>query len=123
MNTIIASVVGLIVCWFLIPVYKIGGTVIGYGIYCVIQMSFYYLYYWPKKMNIDSWKVFSRSYIPYLLVGSMVAFGCHFIHLVDNLWIEFCIKGGLFTSLYFIGVYMLLNKENKVFIVNLVHRK
>lgn len=122
-NTIIASVVGLIVCWFLIPVYKIGGTVIGYGIYCVIQMSFYYLYYWPKKMNIDSWKVFSRSYIPYLLVGSMVAFGCHFIHLVDNLWIEFCIKGGLFTSLYFIGVYMLLNKENKVFILNLVHRK
>ncbi len=51
-NTMFASIVGLLLTWFLIPLYDVGATVIGYLVYCLIQILFYYIYYWPKKMRI-----------------------------------------------------------------------
>lgn len=121
-NTIIASVVGLIICWFLIPVYKIGGTVIGYGIYCVIQMSFYYLYYWPQKMKIDSWRVFKYSYVPYFLLGGLLACVCSCLNFVDNQWASFFIKGLTFATTYIIITIVLLSKNDRIFVLNLIHR-
>ena len=65
-SSITAAVLGLTVCWLAIPKYQVGATIIAYAVYMLVQMGFYYFYYWPRKMQINSWKVFSQSYGPYL---------------------------------------------------------
>ena len=57
-SSIVASVVGLILSWVLIPKYQIGGVCIAFAVYVIIQLLFYYCYYWPFKMGINSWVVF-----------------------------------------------------------------
>ena len=41
-SSVFASVIGLITAWFTIPIYQIGGTVIGFIAYMLVQLSFYY---------------------------------------------------------------------------------
>ena len=68
-SSAVASVAGLAVSWYLIPGKQIGGVVIGFVVYTMIQMLFYYLYYWRRKMNINSRRVFFYSFLPYVLSG------------------------------------------------------
>jgi len=123
-SSIVASINGLIVCWFTIPLYNVGGTVIGYAVYIVIQMVFYYLYYWPRKMNIDSWRVFSEGYAPYLIAGIAISAICHYLlNLTSNEWASFFIKGVAFVVFYSSVVYFLLNKKDKDFFIRLLKRR
>ena len=122
-SSIIASVLGLIVCWLTIPYYNVGGTVIAYAVYILTQMGFYYFYYWPRKMNIDSWRVFRFSYAPYLLIGVVLSLGCHyFLNVSTNQWILFFIKGLTFAILYCGAILLMLNKADKEFFLKLIKR-
>ena len=125
--TITSSLIGLLACWFLIPIFEVGGTVIAYGIYGLIQLLFYYLYYWPKKMGIDSGRVFRSSFFPSLLTGVitmlLVRFGIRQIFWSDNAWINFFVEGTAFTILYVALVYgVVLNKSDKHFFLRLIKR-
>lgn len=121
-SSICASVLGLLVCWFTIPHYNVGGTVLGYIVYQIFQVLFYYLYYWPQKMQINSWKVFRYSYAPYLIAGALIAWGCHYINVVNSQWAEFFIKGISFAILYALVVLLLLNKNDKAFFIKLIKK-
>lgn len=122
--TIFAAVVGLISCWFLIPVYGVGGTVISYLVYCIIQILFYYIYYWPKVMKIDSWKVFTSSFLPYVLTGAVVCVGLRTLALdTMNTWGALVTKGIIFLILFVIMTYVIMNKNDKEFIWKIAQRK
>lgn len=126
-SSIAASCIGLLLCWFMIPYFGVGGTVIGYGAYCVIQISFYYFYYWPKKMRIDSKKVFKYSFLPNVIVGIMsmflVRYGLKEILWLDNNWVIFFIKGLAFTLLYIGFIYTLvLDRKDKDFFFGLIRK-
>lgn len=121
-SSITAAVLGLLVCWFTIPKYQVGATIIAYAVYMLVQMGFYYFYYWPRKMQINSWKVFSQSYGPYLLLGGLLAWGCSEMNFVDNKWAEFFIKGLSFAVLYVVLSYFMLNKNDKQFFKKLVSK-
>ena len=118
-NTIVSSIIGLLVCWFTIPYLQIGGTVIAYGVYVLIQLLFYYFYYWPRIMKINSWRVFTESFMPYVLLGSLIAWGCFNITISTNSLIDFLTKGILFAISYGIGTFFLLTKEDRLFIINI----
>ena len=125
-STTVASIVGLLLCWFLIPSWGVGGTVIGFGVYNLIQILFYYLYYWPK-MNIDSFRVFKSSFIPGVATGAIamlsVKYGAEYVLWFNNGWIEFFTEGTAFTLLYVMMVYFfVLNKSDKVFFLKLIKR-
>lgn len=123
-SSIIASITGLIVCWFTIPIYQVGGAIIGYTVYQFIQITFYYAYYWPKKMKIDSIRVLCKSFIPYLIVGVVVSAGCHYIlNFTTNNWSSFFIKGIIFSLCYISVIYFLLSKNDKDFFTKLVKMK
>lgn len=123
--TILSSIIGLLVCWFTIPLYSVGGTVIGYGMYLLIQLLFYYLYYWPQKMQINSKRVFFRTFLPFLLIGMITALICRFVPFLDNcnLIVAFVIKGMFFSVLYMYLSYYMLNKNDKQFILRFINRK
>ena len=99
---------------------------IGFGVYNLIQILFYYLYYWPK-MNIDSFRVFKSSFIPGVATGAIamlsVKYGVEYVLWFNNGWIEFFTEGTAFTLLYVMMVYFfVLNKSDKVFFLKLIKR-
>lgn len=137
-STAFASLAGLAVSWFLIPRYQIGGVVIGLVVYSLIQMLFYYLYYWRKKMAISSSRVFFYSFLPYVVSGllcygltSALSTPVNFIASV--LGIDAVSKGGqffvfflkgIFFALFYAGcIYMLLTPTDRTFFQNLLQKK
>lgn len=126
-STITASIIGLLVCWISIPYLEVGGTVIGYGIYGMMQILFYYLYYWPKKMHINSGRVFRYSFFPSVAVGIvamlLARFGLKQIFWTGNDWVNFLMEGLVFTILYIGMVYaFVLNTKDKGFFFKLIRK-
>ena len=137
-SSAVASAVGLVISWWLIPRFQIGGVVIGFVAYMLIQMLFYYLYYWNKKMNIRSQRVFFYSFLPYvvsgiLCLGMISMFSSPIKSLVGlmgfnlsekgGIFMVFFLKGIFFTLLYAGCIYMLLTPTDRTFFKNLLKRK
>ena len=122
-NSIAASLIGLIVTWLLIPYYQVGGTVLGFVVYLVIQLGFYYIYYWPKKMNINPLKVLFYSYGPYVLLGSLSYYICKMLPSVDNHWVSIVLIGGVFSITYMVGILLLSNKNDRKFIMRIIKKE
>lgn len=123
-NTVVASIVGLLFSWFLIPYYKIGGVVISLAIYMVIQLLFYYIYYWPRKMQINSLKVFGCSFLPYTVSGGALAVIISlFLNVSANIWISFIVKGGTFVIAFGIVVLFLFTKSDRDFMLTIIKKK
>jgi O-antigen/teichoic acid export membrane protein len=122
-STAIFSVVGLIITWILIPSYQIGGVCIALLVFNSLHIGFYYLYYWPRRMQINSWKVFSYSFMPYVLVGILTYF---FIQIMPTSGIplyDFLIKGFVFAIAYVIVVVFTLNSDDKKFLVSIFKKR
>lgn len=123
-NTVVASIIGLLLSWFLIPYYQIGGVVVAHAVYMVIQLLFYYLYYWPRKMQINSLKVFSYSFIPYTVVGGILAIILSVcVDISANAWMSFFIKGVVFAIAFSIIVLLLFTRSDRDFIMSLIKKK
>lgn len=122
-SSVIASVVGLLVSWFLIPHFQVGGVVIGFAAYGLIQMLFYYLYYWPRKMNISSSRVLFRSFGPYALIGSGIYLACCYIPRMENLWVDFITVGVVFFALYVVATFFTMNERDKLFFLGIFKKK
>lgn len=121
-STLAASIIGLLLCWFLIPYFDVGGTVIGYLAYCMVQILFYYVYYWPKVMQLDSKTIFIKCFIPFVSIGLLLSFGMRMLPISLNVLGIMIIKGGCFAVLYLISVYCFMEKDDKKFIVGLIKR-
>jgi len=118
-----SSLIGLVVTWFAIPIYDSGGLVIGLCVYSAIQILFYWLYYWPKKMDIDSKKVVFQSFLPYVFVGGCITLGLQLIPHSDNHWLNVILFGGIFAVLYLVGIIALFNRDDRQFIMSILKRK
>lgn len=122
-NTIIAAVVGLAVSWFSIPYFKAGGPVFAYLIYGSIQILFYWLYYWPRKMEISSKKVVFQSLLPYLFLGLIISSSLRAIPHFENNWLNIFFFGGIYAIFFIIGVWFIMKPEDKQFVFNIVKRR
>ena len=122
-SSAIASVVGLISAWFLIPYYQIGGVCIAFVIYSFIQLIFFYIYYWPRKMKIDSAKVFKHSFVPYFVLGGVLYYVIYQIPLYLAPICMFFIKGTIFTVLYMAILWLIINKDDKAFLKRILKRQ
>lgn len=119
-SSIVASVVGLLVAWILIPYYNIGGVCISFAVYCIIQLLFFYLYYWPVKMKISSTKVLFKSFIPFVLIGVLCyLFVDNIITSVSNIFFRFLLRGVCFALMFALLTYISLNKADKQFFRNI----
>lgn len=115
-NSVIASIIGLISAWFLIPYYQIGGVCIAFAIYMIIQLAFYYIYYWPRKMKIDSLKIFKKSFIPFVVVGIVLFYIIHNINFTINMFFLLILKGFIFSVLYIFITWIILNENDRAFV-------
>lgn len=123
-SSIFASAAGLILSWVLIPKYQIGGVCIAFAVYCIIQLLFFYCYYWPIKMKISSLRVLVRCFMPYVILGAMLFRLLQWITIGLPTFAMFVIKGVSFLILYALAAYfLLLNKSDKEFLKKIIKRK
>lgn len=121
-SSIVASVVGLILSWVLIPKYQIGGVCIAFAVYVIIQLLFYYCYYWPFKIGINSWVVFYKNFLPYLILGYILYEGIHLVFISENCWILLLSKSLLFMITYVMVVIAIINKRDRYFLLNIIKK-
>lgn len=122
-SSIVASVVGLILSWILIPQYQIGGVCIAFAVYCIIQLLFFYCYYWPIKMKINSRIVLLNCFLPYVFLGGVLYKVMQLISFSTNSLALFFVKGILFAVLFISFALFMLNRDEKKFVLNFFKRK
>ena len=122
----ISTVIGLSSCWFLTQILGLGGIVLGYLLYGICQTLFYYCYYWPKYLHIDSLRVFYKSFLPPILLGGFSfllvsqVFSCFSLDIVYM----FFLKGSIFVCIYILlAFYFILESTDRQFFLNLITKK
>lgn len=119
--SIFSCTLGLILTWFLIPHYGVGGAIIALAVYMTSQIVFYYVYYWPKKMNINSWRVFSRSFAPYATIGLLSALLVSFcIHFNTKPIFEIILKGSIFSIIFLPISWFVMVKDDRKYLRQLL---
>ena len=118
-----ACISGLVACWFSIPYLQVGGVVIAMIVYNVVQQLFYYLYYWPKILKINSWRIFIHTDVPFILSGLFIVLLLDIIPHFANHWINIFVLGTLFSILYLGGCFFILTKDDRRFIYKVVKER
>ena len=122
-STAAFAVVGLFFAWILIPSYQIGGVCIALLIFNTVHIGFYYLYYWPKRMRINSWKVFSYSFFPYVIIGALIYLVVHYLPSFGKPFFDFLLRGFVFVIGYVVIILFMLNNNDKRFFLNIFKKK
>lgn len=110
-SSAVSCVVSIIINALLTKEVGVGSAVIGYLVYIIIQMSFYYLYFNNRVLNINSWRVF-KSFILPTLIGTVLYFLVSLIKLNETLLVlQEIFKILLWVSSYitFLFVFKLLD--------------
>ncbi|MEA4821016.1 MAG: polysaccharide biosynthesis C-terminal domain-containing protein, partial [Erysipelotrichales bacterium] len=122
----IAMILAITAYIVFIPKFGIGGVVIGFTIHELTHTIFYYLYFIPRKFQINTKSLFFHSVLPAWLVLGMacilVALGSLFIHC--SVWLtailKVCVLGFLMIVLVW---HVLLNKNDKKFLLSFIQLK
>ena len=121
--TAVSSILGLVAAWFTIPYLGIGGCVMAVLVYNVGNQLFYYLYYWPRVMEIDSWRIFKTILLPIVVAGLLIWLGLLFLPRFTNHWINIIVFGLSFSMVYTVFVLLYVNKDDKLFLFEILNRK
>lgn len=121
--TITAAVVTIVACWILTPFFQVGGAIIAYSLFSLILVGYYYLYYYQKKMHKDSWRLFSKSFLPSFLLGFALSLICINLPIDLGKWGTLICKGLIFAVAYLSLSYLYLNNDERSFLFNLIKRK
>lgn len=122
-SSVVASVVGLVLSWVLIPRYEIGGVCIAFAAYMLIQLLFYYLYYWPVKMHINSCRIFFRCFSPFAILGAFLCYCVQWVNVSDDVLVQLFVKGLVFAMSFAMIAAFLLDKSDRSFFLKAVKRK
>lgn len=108
-----------------IPVYGVGGVVIGYAAHEVIHTLFYYVYFLPKRFSINTGKIFFKSVLPSWLLLGVAALAVYFAFIgMDGQWLPMIVKSIVYGLLYLVIVwFVLLDRNDKSFLLSFIYFK
>ncbi len=107
---VISSAISCIISLFINAIYcnflGVGSAVVGYSVYIVIQMSFYYFYFNNKVLKLNSWKVF-KSFIVPASIGLLSAILVYAIKWsYKQSYLEILVKISTWAVLYFLLLFV-----------------
>jgi len=105
----------VIVFWFLIPYYGARSIAISGTLCNIMQMSFYYFYYWPKKLHVNSRYIFFKDLLPFMTMGLSITFLLRLFDVSDSHLIQLLVKETLFVVLFSTMVYIMIEKSDRTF--------
>lgn len=68
-SSAVACVVSLPITIIFAPSLQVGAAVVGYLVYMVLQIGFFYSYYIPKVLRLDGFRLFTRAFLPAAIGG------------------------------------------------------
>jgi O-antigen/teichoic acid export membrane protein len=99
-SSAIACIISIVINSVLCKYFEVGSAVIGYLIYIIIQMSFYYLYFNSKILKLNSLIVFKSFSLP-TLIGLLLMLGVSFFNIeIDSLITQIIIKSIIWCCIY-----------------------
>ncbi|WP_194776385.1 lipopolysaccharide biosynthesis protein [Pararhodonellum marinum] len=103
-SSAIGCLVSLPMTVVLAPEFNVGAAVIGYLAYMLIQIGFFYLYYIPRVLSLNSRKIFFGGFFPSLLGAVIALFLAHYL----GVWMDFKnpIVGISFNSVVFVVLFI-----------------
>ncbi|MEP0713194.1 MAG: hypothetical protein ABJC55_14850, partial [Algoriphagus sp.] len=106
-SSAMACILSLPITIILAPTMNVGAAVLGYLAYMLIQIGFFYIYYIPKVLNLDSLKIFFGAFTP-SVIASVFAFALAF---GVKKWFEFPLGwwSMLISSVIFTTVFAALH--------------
>lgn len=118
-----ASISAIAVSWFLVPEFQAGGVVLGMIVYNAVQQLFYYTYYWRVILRIDTLKIFIKTDIPFIMLGSIIVLFLDNLPHFSNHWINVLVFGIAFSAIFLSISYILLGKQSRNYLFNLIKQK
>lgn len=106
-----------------VPIYGVGGVVIGFAIHELVHTLFYYIYFLPSKFKIDTKTVFFKTVFPVWTLFGGLCFLINFLskYITGSIWLTIFIKVGVLGITMFIIVWFLLIKgKHKKALLNMV---
>lgn len=100
-SSAIACIVSIIINAILTQELGIGSAVIGYLVYIVIQMSFYYFYFNSKILGLNSFKIFKAFIVP-TLIGFVLMIIILFLNINQNTILSTIIVTSLIWFIMFV---------------------
>lgn len=105
----IAMTAALTLYSLLVPLYGVGGVVIGYAVHEIIHTLFYYIFFLPKYFNINTKQIFTNAVLPSWLVLGSIGFAICFIgEQIISFWASLVVKTSLFIFLFLLSSRLIL---------------
>lgn len=111
-----SCIVSLSITVVFAPQLNLGSAVIGYSAYVLLQLLFFYLFYIPRVLKLQSNRIFFSSFIPSLAVG-MVSY-C-FVYLLNPFFltsipfVNLCINSFLFVIAFVVLMLLFVIKPEE----------
>ncbi|SEL91228.1 lipopolysaccharide biosynthesis protein [Parapedobacter koreensis] len=70
-SSAIACIVSLPITVIFASTLQVGAAVVGYLVYMVLQIGFFYVYYIPKVLHLDGGRLFARAFLPAAVGGGL----------------------------------------------------
>lgn len=101
-SSAISCIISLPITVVFAPTWNVGAAVIGYFVYMLIQISFFYLYYIPRILKLNNAKIFFGSFFPSVIGAVLAASGSYYL----NQWIA--MTAGIFSIVVNSAVFVTL---------------
>jgi O-antigen/teichoic acid export membrane protein len=123
-----STVISLISAWFLTAYFSIGGVIIGYSLYVICQLLFYYLYYYPKIMGYDSYILFTNTFLkPVVIIGVIFLTinycGSPFLTQFNGILRIFTLEIFFLIITIPVTYFFILEKKDKLFFYNILFKQ
>lgn len=105
-SSAIACIVSMVINAVLTNRYGVGSAVIGYLMYIVIQVLFYYLYFNNKVLELQSWRVFKSFFQPTLIANFVFGIVSLLNLLQLNNMFMIIVKTTSWVLLFFVSLYL-----------------
>ena len=109
-----------------VPVYGVGGIVIGFAAHELTHTLFYYIYFLPRKFSINTRKVFFNGVIPAWVLFAALGFMVNHVvkYFSDSMIASICMNIICCLIIFLISTwFILLGKSDRDFAMNIISKK
>ena len=116
-----------LVCYYIfIPIYGVGGVVIGFSVHELTHTLFYYVYFLPKRFRINTKWIFTKAVLPVwiLMILVVIIVYCFFYIIKCPILVAITAKTCICCLLCFTLMwYIVFNKNDKALVLSLLRKR
>ena len=123
LTSLILTTIGIILGGYLSTIYGLKGII--YGIFgALIILQVIVLFYYQLKLELNMQHYFTKALLPFLTLFTIVSTICYYAFKPLEIgWLFFILKGGCYTVFFASGLFIVLNKNERNYLLQSLKRK